>query len=166
MRGPKADLKLTIFPSCLRITVLGRPPLPKETPGVVAVVGIRGVRRRVRHGGSIRCSIGGLAGPRRKRTKAVIQDEPINKLEKFIAMSRRYRSHLIWWRRWLIGRFSSRTSSAACLPWLSSPAIRLIGSMKRGKKTTTGFVKAEKCKGIGAVASIDVFEARALGWYL
>ena len=24
----------------------------------------------------------------------------------------------------------------------------------------------EKCKGTGTVASVDVFEARALGWYL
>ena len=78
--------------------------------------------------------------------KAVIQDEPINKLEKFIAMSRGYRSHLIRWRRWLIDRFSSGTSFAARLPRLSSPAIGLIGSTKRGKKTATGFVKVEKRK--------------------
>jgi len=25
---------------------------------------------------------------------------------------------------------------------------------------------AEKCKGTGAVPSVDVFEAEALGWYL
>ena len=98
--------------------------------------------------------------------KAVIQDEPINKLEKFIAMSRRYRSHLIQRRRWLIDRFSSRTSSTVRLPQLSSPAIGLIGSTKRGKKTATGFVKVEKCRGIGAVASLDVFEAGAFSWYL
>jgi len=38
--------------------------------------------------------------------------------------------------------------------------------MKRGKKTAIEFARAEKCKGIGAVASIDVFEAGAPGWYL
>jgi len=37
---------------------------------------------------------------------------------------------------------------------------------EKGKKTAIGFVKAEKCKGIGAVVSIDVFEARTLDWYL
>ena len=58
------------------------------------------------------------------------------------------------------------TSSAARLHRLSLPAIRLIGSMKRGKKTAIGFVKAEKCKGTGAVESIDVFKAKALNWYL
>ena len=98
--------------------------------------------------------------------EAVIQDEPINKLEEFIAMSRRYRSHLIRQRRWLIDRFSPRTSSAARLPLLPSPAIRSIGSMKRWKETATKFTRAEKCKGTGAVVSIDVFEAGALGWYL
>ena len=94
LRDPEANLKLTIFPSCLRITVLGCPPLLEETPGVVAIIGIGGVRRRVRRRGSIRYSIVGLTGPR-KRTNAVIQDEPIDKLEKFIAMSRRYQSHLM-----------------------------------------------------------------------
>jgi len=34
---------------------------------------------------------------------------------------------------------------------------------KRGKKTATGFVKVEKCRETGVVASIDVFEAGALG---
>jgi len=37
---PKMDLKLAVFLSHLRITVLGRPPLSKETPGDVAVVGV------------------------------------------------------------------------------------------------------------------------------
>ena len=132
MRGPKVDLKLTVFLSCLGITVLGCPPLLEETLGVVTIVGIGEVRRRVRCGGSIRCSIGGLTGAGRKRTKAVIQDEPINKLEKFIAMSRRYRSHLIQWWRWLIGRFSFGTSSTARLPLLSSLAIRFDWIYKKG----------------------------------
>ena len=41
--------------------------------------------------------------------------------------------------------------------------MRLVGSMKRGKETAIGFVKVEKCKGTGAVASVYVFEARAIG---
>ena len=28
------------------------------------------------------------------------------------------------------------------------------------------FARVEECKGIGAAASVDEFEARALGWYL
>ena len=123
LRGPEVDLKLIVFSSCLGITVPGCPPLLEETSGVVAVVGIGGVRRRVWRRGSIRCNIGGLTDPGRNRMKAIIQDKPINKLEKFIAMSRRYRSHLIRRRRWLIDRFSSRTSSAVRLPRLSSLAI-------------------------------------------
>ena len=82
LRDPEVDLKLTIFLSCLRIMVLGCPPLLEEMPSVVAIVGVGGVQRRIRHGGGIRCSIRGLAGPRRKRTKVVIQDEPINELEE------------------------------------------------------------------------------------
>ena len=69
-------------------------------------------------------------------------------------------------RHWFTGMASSRISSTARLSQLSSPAIRLIGSMKRGKKITIEFVRVEKCKGTGAVASIDVFEAEALGLYL
>ena len=38
--------------------------------------------------------------------------------------------------------------------------------MRRGKKAAIEFARAKKCKGTGAVASIDVFEARALSWYL
>ena len=146
MRGPKVDLKLTVLPSCLRVTVLGRPPLPEETPGVIAVVGVEGVRRRIWHRGGIRCSIGGLIGPERKWMKAIIQDKPINKLEKFIAMSRRCRSYLIRRRRWLIGRFSSRTSSAVCLPWLSSPAMDFVWIYGEEEETTTGFEKIEDAR--------------------
>ena len=43
--------------------------------------------------------------------------------------------------------------------------MKLIGSIGKGENRYR-VVKAEKCKGIGAVASIDVFEAGALGWYL
>ena len=37
---------------------------------------------------------------------------------------------------------------------------------EKGKKAATEFARAEKCRGTGAVASIDVFEAGALSWYL
>ena len=40
-----------------------------------------------------------------------------------------------------------------------------IGSIGRGENCYRG-LKVEKCKGTGAVASIDVFEAGALGRYL
>jgi len=43
LRDPEVDLKLAVFLSCLRITVLGCPPLLEETPGVIAVVRIGGV---------------------------------------------------------------------------------------------------------------------------
>ena len=38
--------------------------------------------------------------------------------------------------------------------------------MRRGKKITTELARVEKCKGTGTVVSMDVFETRALGWYL
>ena len=72
MRSLKAALKLTILPGCLRITVFGRPPLLEETLGIIAVVGVRGVQRRIWCRGGIRCSIGGLVGPRRKWLEIVI----------------------------------------------------------------------------------------------
>ena len=68
-------------------------------------------------------------------------------------------------RRWFTGIFSSGISSTACLPWLSSPAMRLINLHER-KEAATEVMRAEKCKGTGAFASVDVFEAGALGWYL
>ena len=43
--------------------------------------------------------------------------------------------------------------------------MKLLGSIGRGENRYR-VVKAEKCKGTGAVASVDVFEAGALGWYL
>ena len=45
LRGPKVDLKLTVLPSCLGVTVLGRPPLLEEMPGIITVIGVRGVQR-------------------------------------------------------------------------------------------------------------------------
>ena len=45
LRDPKVDLKLAVFLSCLGITVLGFPPLSEETPGIIAIVGIGGVRQ-------------------------------------------------------------------------------------------------------------------------
>jgi len=43
--------------------------------------------------------------------------------------------------------------------------MKLLGYIGRGENRYR-VVKAEKCKGTGAVESVDVFEARALGWYL
>ena len=43
--------------------------------------------------------------------------------------------------------------------------MKSIGSIGRGENRYR-VVKAEKCKGTGAVASVDVFEAGALCWYL
>ena len=77
LRDPKADLELAIFPSHLGIIVLSGPPLMEEMPGVISVVRVRGTRRQGRRR---RCSIRGLAGPR-KRTKTVIQNESIDKSE-------------------------------------------------------------------------------------
>ena len=45
LRGLVMDLKLTVLLSCLRVTVLGRPPFLEEASGVIAGVGVRGVRR-------------------------------------------------------------------------------------------------------------------------
>ena len=45
LRDPKVDLKLAVLLKCLKIMVLGCPPLSEETPGVIAVVRIGGVRR-------------------------------------------------------------------------------------------------------------------------
>ena len=98
--------------------------------------------------------------------KAIIQDEPINKLEKFISMNRRYRSHLMRRRHWFTDISSSGISSTARLPRLSLPAMKLIGSMRMGRRPLQSFARAEKCKGIGAVANVDVFEAITLDWYL
>ena len=44
MRVLKANLKLTVLLSCLRVIVLGYPPFLEEALGVVAGVGVRGVR--------------------------------------------------------------------------------------------------------------------------
>jgi len=79
LRGLEAPLKLTVLPSCLGVTVLGRPPLLEEMPGVVAIVGVRGVRRRVQRGSS-RQDGRRPAGPKRKRPKAVIKDKPADAL--------------------------------------------------------------------------------------
>jgi len=84
LRNPKVDLELTILLSHLGVVVLSRPPLPKEALGIVTVVRVGGVRRRSR---SRRYNVRRLAGPG-KRTKAIVHDEPRNKVEKFIAMNR------------------------------------------------------------------------------
>ena len=40
LRDLEVDLKLAIFPSCLRIAVLSHPPLSEKTLGVVTIVGV------------------------------------------------------------------------------------------------------------------------------
>ena len=44
LRNPEADLELAVFLSCLRIAVLGRPPLPKEARGIIVIIPVGGVR--------------------------------------------------------------------------------------------------------------------------
>ena len=110
MRDLEADLKLTVLPSCLKVTVLGWPPFLKEAPGVIA--------------GS-RLSIGGLAGPRRRRRrKLVVQDKPVD-MSKGDLLTRAgvIWSYLMQRSRWLTGISSSGRSSAARLPRLSSLAM-------------------------------------------
>ena len=127
LRDPEADLELAIFPSHLGIAVLRHPPLSEKTPGIIAIVRVRGVQRRGQRG---RCSIKGLTGPR-KRTKTVIQNESIDKSEQFIVTNRRYQSHLIRRRPWFTGMASSRISSAAHLPQLSSPTMEFVWDYKK-----------------------------------
>ena len=79
MRRLEAALKLTIFLSCLGVTVLGHPPFLEETPGVVTIVGVKGIRQRVRCGNS-RCGGRRLAYPGRKWPDVVIEDEPTDAL--------------------------------------------------------------------------------------
>ena len=43
--NPEANLQLAVLPSHLGVTVLSHPPLMKIAPGVIAVVGIRRIRR-------------------------------------------------------------------------------------------------------------------------
>ena len=85
----------------------------------------------------------------------------MNRKSQIVAMSRRHQSHLMRRRRWLTGMFSSRVSPTTRLPWLSSPAMESIGSIGRGGNSYRD-LKAERCR----VASIYVFEARALSRYL
>ena len=79
MRGSKVDPKQIVLLSCLGVMVLGRPPLPEETLGIVAIVGVRGVRRRVRHGSSRRDGRR-LTGAGRKWLEAIIEDKPTDAL--------------------------------------------------------------------------------------
>ena len=37
---------------------------------------------------------------------------------------------------------------------------------RKGGRLLQSSARAEKCRGIGAVASVDVFEVGALGWYV
>ena len=84
----------------------------------------------------------------------------MNKKLWTVAISRRRQSHLMRRRRWLTSMFSSRVSPAARLPRLSSPAMESIGSTGRGENCYRG-LKAERCKGTGAVASVDVIRGRS-----
>ena len=43
--NPEVNLQLAVLPSRLRVTILGHPPLMKIASGVVAIVGIRRIRR-------------------------------------------------------------------------------------------------------------------------
>ena len=56
--------------------------------------------------------------------KAVIHNEPIGELKQVTIINRGCQSHLIRWRRWFIGMFSYEISSTACLPRLSTPAMK------------------------------------------
>ena len=98
--------------------------------------------------------------------KTVIHNEPVGESEQFIIINRKCQSHLMRRRRWFIGMFSSGISSTARLPRLSSPAIELIGSTRKGRRPLQSFARVEQCKGTGVVVNVDVFETTALGWYL
>jgi len=140
LRDPEVDLELAIFPSCLGIAVLSRPPLSEKTLGVVAVVGVERIQRRGRHR---RCSIRGLASPG-ERTKTIIQNEPIDESEQFIIMNRRCQSHLMRQRRWFTSIFSSGISSSARLPWLSSPALKFDWIYGKGKENHDRVLEGEE----------------------
>jgi hypothetical protein len=87
---PKVGLKLTILPSCFGITVFGHPPFPKEAPGIIAVVRIRGIHQRTRRGRRGIRGAGRPIGPDKERMESVIQDESTGELEKGIVnMNRR-----------------------------------------------------------------------------
>ena len=79
--------------------------------------------------------------------KTVTHNEPIGESEKIIIMNRGCQSYLMRRRRWLIGMFSSGTSSAARLPWFSLPAMKLIestGIEKGCYRVLRGWRKAKK----------------------
>ena len=154
------NLKLAVVPNCLRIAVLGRPPFLEEAPGIVTVIRVGRIRRRSQRG---RCSVRGLVGPG-KRTKIVIYNKPIGELEQIIIMNRGYQSHLMRRRHWFIGMFSSGISSAACLPRLSSPAMKddwVYGRKEENRYRVLAGRGEQRDSYDG-----DVYEAEALGWYL
>ena len=62
----------------------------------------------------------------------------MSKKLQIVTMSRRHQSHLMRRRRWLTGMFFSRVFSVAGLPQLSSPAMKLLGSIGRGEKPLQG----------------------------
>ena len=77
LRDPEVDLEPAIFPSRLGIAVLSHPPLMKNMPGVIAVVGVRRIRRQGQHR---RCGVRGPTGPM-ERMKTVIHNKPIDESE-------------------------------------------------------------------------------------
>ena len=69
-------------------------------------------------------------------------------------------------RRWLIGRFSSGTSFTVRLPRLSSLAIRFGWIYEKGEENRYKVCEGGEVQRTEVVASVDVFEAGVLGWYL
>ena len=81
-------------------------------------------------------------------------------------MCRRYQSHLIRQRRWLIVRFSSRTSSTALLARMSLPAIGFGWIYRKEEENRYRICEGGEVQRTVVVANVDVFEAGVLSWYL
>ena len=68
-------------------------------------------------------------------------------------------------RRWFTSMVSSGISSAERFPRvLADHEADWI--YRKGGRPLLSSTRAKKCKETGAVASVEVFEAGALGWYL
>jgi len=102
----------------------------KVAPSVIAIIGVGRIRRWCRHR---RCGVRRPADPR-KRMVTVIHNKPVGESELFIIINKECQSHLMHRRCWFIGIFSSGISSAARLPWLSSPAMKDDWIYKREKE--------------------------------
>ena len=70
------------------------------------------------------------------------------------------------WRCWFTGMFSSRISSTTGLSWLSSPAMEFGWIYKKEEGNRYRIYKGREVRRSRTVASADVFEVRALSWYL